>query len=61
MTKFTFHSMTLEEIAKDPKKCPFPLEMFTNHLGIPLHKISYVDWTIEYDETLKSFEVHFRS
>lgn len=52
--------MTVEEILRDPDKCPLPLEVIPNSLGINLCAVWGVSWDRREDGQLVSLSIFFK-
>ncbi len=54
-TKF----VKIEDIINDTVKCPLPLDVIPNHMGINLSSVEAVSWTKQDDGQLTDLTIHF--
>ena len=54
-TKF----VKIEDIINDVVKCPLPLEVIPNHMGINLSSVEAISWTKQDDGQLTDLTIHF--
>lgn len=50
--------MTVDEILEDKSKCPLPLEVIPNNMGINLVSVHSISWKQE-ENQLKELTIHF--
>jgi len=51
--------MTVEDILKNPEKCPLPLTIIPNNMGINLCSVDGVSWQKQDDGQLTSLTIYF--
>jgi len=54
-TKF----VKIEDIIDDKVKCPLPVEVIPNHMGINLCSVEAISWTKQDDGQLTDLTIHF--
>lgn len=54
-----FYHMTVNEILKNKSKCPFPINVIPNQMGINLNSIDNVKWVTQNDGQLCSVVINF--
>jgi len=54
-TKF----VKIEDIINDVVKCPLPIEVIPNHMGINLCSVEAISWTKQDDGQLTDLTIHF--
>ena len=50
---------TTDEIIKNEKECPLPLQIIPNYLGINLCSVKGISWTKQKDGQLTKIIIHF--
>jgi hypothetical protein len=53
--------MSMDDIIKDPKVCPFPIEIFPNQMGINLVAIDSISWQRLPDGQLTNISINFKA
>ena len=50
---------TIQDIIDDKIKCPFPITIIPNNMGINLCSVEAITWTKQEDGQLVSLTIHF--
>lgn len=53
-------TMTIDEILPDESKCPLPLSIIPNNMGINLCAVDKIEWQKQADGQLTYLTIHFR-
>ncbi len=59
MEQHFYYEMKMEDIVKDEKKCPLPISVIPNYMGINLCSVSGISWVRQKDKQLKTLTIHF--
>ena len=47
------------DLIENKEKCPFPLEVIPNHMGINLCSVDVISWQKQNDGQLTNLTIHF--
>lgn len=50
---------TIDELIKNPKECPLPLEVIPDNMGINLCSVEAISWQKQSDGQLTNLTIHF--
>lgn len=53
------HFKKVKDLIENKEKCPLPLEVIPNHMGINLCSVDAISWQKQNDGQLTSMTIHF--